>query len=95
MSTFAKSVSIIVPTRNEAENVAMLVAQIVSSAVPFHEILFVDHDSTDGTCDVIRSLMVNHPIRLIKTTESLDWHPRSCWAQEQRRESYYSSWMRT
>ncbi len=66
MSTFAKSVSIIVPTRNEAENVAMLVAQIVSSAVPFHEILFVDHDSTDGTCDVIRSLMVNHPIRLIE-----------------------------
>ncbi len=66
MSTFAKSVSIIVPTRNEAENVAMLLAQIVSSAVPFHEILFVDHDSTDGTCDVIRSLMVNHPIRLIE-----------------------------
>jgi dolichol-phosphate mannosyltransferase len=66
MSTFAKSVSIIVPTRNEAENVAMLVAQIVSSAVPFHEILFVDDDSTDGTRDVIRSLSGNHPIRLIE-----------------------------
>src|SRR5712692_1220649 len=66
MSAFAKSVSIIVPTRNEAENVAMLVSQIVSSAVPFHEILFVDDDSTDGTRDVIRSLTVNHPIRLIE-----------------------------
>jgi dolichol-phosphate mannosyltransferase len=66
MSAFAKSVSIIVPTRNEAENVAMLVSQIVSTAVPFHEILFVDDDSTDGTRDVIRSLTGNHPIRLIE-----------------------------
>ena len=66
MSTFAKSVSIIVPTRNEAENVAMLVSHIVASDVPFHEILFVDDDSTDGTRDVIRSLTANHPIRFIE-----------------------------
>jgi dolichol-phosphate mannosyltransferase len=66
MSTFAKSISIIVPTRNEAENIATLVSQIVASAVPFHEILFVDDDSTDGTRDVIRSLTGNHPIRLIE-----------------------------
>ncbi len=66
MSTSAKSVSIIVPTRNEAENVAMLVSQIVASAVSFHEILFVDDDSTDGTRDVIHSLTGNHPIRLIE-----------------------------
>lgn len=65
MSASARSVSIIVPTRNEAENVAVLVAQIVASAVPFHEIVFVDDDSTDGTRDVIRSLSGNHPIRLI------------------------------
>ena len=66
MSAVAKSVSIIVPTRNEAENVAMLVSHIVASAVAFHEILFVDADSTDGTRDVIRSLTGNHPIRLIE-----------------------------
>ena len=66
MSTSAKSVSIIVPTRNEAENVATLVSQIVASAVPFHEILFVDDDSTDGTRDVIRSLSGDHPVRLIE-----------------------------
>ena len=66
MSTFAMSVSIIVPTRNEAENVATLVSHIVATAVPFHEILFVDDDSTDGTRDVIRSLSGNHPIRLIE-----------------------------
>jgi dolichol-phosphate mannosyltransferase len=66
MSAFARPVSIIVPTRNEAENVAVLVAQIVASAVPFQEILFVDDDSTDGTRDVIHSLSPNHPIRLIE-----------------------------
>jgi Glycosyltransferases involved in cell wall biogenesis len=66
MSSSIKSVSIIVPTRNEAENVAPLVSQIVASAVPFREILFVDNDSTDGTRDVIRSLAAIHPIRLVE-----------------------------
>ncbi len=63
MST--KRVSIIVPTRNEAANVGPLVTQIVASAVPFREILFVDAESGDGTGDVIRSLAAGHPIRLL------------------------------
>lgn len=50
-----KAVSIIVPTRNEVENIAPLVAQIVASGVPFLEIVFVDGDSTDGTCEVMTS----------------------------------------
>ena len=70
MSAVTKSVSVIVPTRNEAENIAMLVAQIVANAVPFHEILFVDAESTDGTRDVIRSLSGNHPIRLIEQDQA-------------------------
>ena len=70
MSAVTKSVSIIVPTRNEADNIAMLVAQIVANAVPFHEILFVDAESTDGTRDVIRSLSGNHPIRLIEQDQA-------------------------
>ena len=65
MPTFGNSVSIIVPTRNEAENVASLVSQIVSRPVPLQEILFVD-DSTDATRDVIRSLAANHLVRLIE-----------------------------
>jgi dolichol-phosphate mannosyltransferase len=66
MSSFTKWVSIIVPTHNEAENIEGLVSQIVASAVPFHEILFVDDDSTDGTRDVIRSLAARHPVRFIE-----------------------------
>ena len=60
------SVSIIIPTFNEAENIATLVEQIVGSGVPILEILFVEAGSTDGTRDAIRSLAVSHPIRLIE-----------------------------
>jgi dolichol-phosphate mannosyltransferase len=59
------SVTIIVPTRNEVENIGPLVSQIVASAIPFHEILFVDDGSIDGTRDLIRSLSSIHSIRLI------------------------------
>ena len=65
ISLLDNSVSIIVPTRNEAENVAPLVSQIVSRPVRLQEILFVD-DSTDATRDVIRSLTANYPVRLIE-----------------------------
>ena len=61
-----KSVSISVPTLNEAENIAPLVSQIVASGVPILEILFIDGGSIDRTCDAIRSLAANHPIRLIE-----------------------------
>ena len=60
------SVSIIIPTRNEAENIDSLVSQIVAQRVPFREILFVDDDSTDGTRHVIQSLSRSHPIRLVE-----------------------------
>jgi len=62
----ADSVSIIVPTLNEEENIAPLVAQIAECAVPFREILFVDDHSTDATREKIRALQGSQPIRLIE-----------------------------
>jgi dolichol-phosphate mannosyltransferase len=70
MSTSANSVSIIVPTLNEQENIAPLVSQIAAGAVPFREILFVDGHSTDGTRDKIRALKGNQPIRLIEQDDA-------------------------
>jgi dolichol-phosphate mannosyltransferase len=61
----APSISIVVPTRNEAQNVRPLVTQIVSCGVPFQEILFVDDNSNDGTRETIRSLAQMHSIRLV------------------------------
>jgi dolichol-phosphate mannosyltransferase len=66
MSSSTPSISIIVPTLNEEENIAPLVSQIIASPVPFQEILFVDGNSTDATADMIRALAVRHPIRLIE-----------------------------
>ncbi len=66
MATSTPSVSIIIPTRNEVENIAPLVSQITASAVAFREILFVDDDSSDGSRELIRSLAAGQPIRLIE-----------------------------
>src|SRR5256884_6331827 len=64
--SFSNSVSIIIPTLNEEENILPLVSEIAACAIPFQEILFVDDDSTDATCDKIRALAESHPIRLIE-----------------------------
>jgi dolichol-phosphate mannosyltransferase len=60
------SVSIIIPTLNEEQNIAPLVSEITAGPVSFREILFVDDHSTDATRDKIRALAVYHPIRLIE-----------------------------
>jgi dolichol-phosphate mannosyltransferase len=65
LSQATKSVTIIVPTRNEVENVGQLVSQIVANTIPFYEILFVDDGSIDGTHDLILSLSSTHSIRLV------------------------------
>jgi dolichol-phosphate mannosyltransferase len=65
-AAFDHAVSIIVPTLNEEGNIAPLVSQILASAVPFREILFVDDRSTDATRDMIRALAASQPIRLIE-----------------------------
>ena len=50
----AESVSIIIPTLNEADNIEPLVSQIDATGVPVREILFVDGGSTDRTVETVR-----------------------------------------
>jgi dolichol-phosphate mannosyltransferase len=69
-SAHAHSVSIIVPTLNEEENIGPLVSQITACAVPFREILFVDDHSTDATRAEIHALEGSHPIRLIEQDDA-------------------------
>jgi dolichol-phosphate mannosyltransferase len=66
LSAFSNSVSIIVPTLNEEQNIVPLVSEIAACAVPFREILFVDDHSTDATRDKIQGLAGRYPIRLIE-----------------------------
>ena len=62
----ASSVSIVIPTLNEEENIEPLISQITACAVPFVEILFVDDHSTDNTRGKIHDLARTQPIRLIE-----------------------------
>jgi dolichol-phosphate mannosyltransferase len=66
LAEFSNSISIIVPTLNEEENIVPLVWEITTCAIPFREILFVDDHSTDATRDKIRALADTQPIRLIE-----------------------------
>src|SRR6266576_7281131 len=65
-SARASSVSIVIPTLNEEENIEPLISQITACAVPFLEILFVDDHSTDNTRGKIHDLARTQPIRLIE-----------------------------
>lgn len=66
------SATVIVPTFNEAPNVAELVRRLTPAVPPGSEILFVD-DSTDDTPDVIRAVAATSsvPVRLIHRTEAV------------------------
>jgi dolichol-phosphate mannosyltransferase len=66
MSAPTPSISIIVSTLNEAENIEPLLAQIRAAGVPFHEMIFVDDRSTDGTQANIRAPRQDHRVRLIE-----------------------------
>ena len=68
MSASVPTLSIVVPMKNEADNVGPLVADIEAacSAFPF-EIILVDDGSTDATADVIRDMQKTRPnLRLIQ-----------------------------
>ncbi len=60
------SVSIVIPTLNEAANVEPLVRQVAENAPADAEIIIVDDGSDDGTVDRVRSLAEEHAVRLMQ-----------------------------
>ncbi len=65
-ATSERTVSIIVPTLNEEENIEALVRQIMQAAPDCAEIILVDDGSTDGTRARVRSLAATYPVRLLE-----------------------------
>jgi dolichol-phosphate mannosyltransferase len=56
------SISIVVPVRNEADNVAPLVAEIAAAlSSRSFEVIYVNDGSTDGTAGQIGKLQAQHP----------------------------------
>src|SRR5438093_10679279 len=60
--------TVIVPTRNERDNIAPLVARLARALSGIDwEVIFVDDDSPDGTAAAVRSLAARDPrVRLIR-----------------------------
>jgi chlorobactene glucosyltransferase len=54
-------VSVIVPARNEAHNIAPCVSSILSTTYPNLELIVVDDNSTDGTADAARAAAAGDP----------------------------------
>ncbi len=67
------TVSIVIPAKNEAENIGQLVDDIASACAPHadHEIIVVDDGSDDGTGDVLKGLMAGRPnLRVLRHDRS-------------------------
>ena len=59
----AVAVSIVVPVRNEADNIAPLIAEIAAALDGrwAYEIIYVNDGSTDGTAERLSALMKQRP----------------------------------
>lgn len=61
-----KTISVVVPTYNERDNIVPLVERIHHSLLNYnYQILFIDDNSHDGTADIIKSLSQRYPVRVI------------------------------
>ena len=54
---------VIIPTYNEVDNIGQVLDLVLAQPLPI-SVLVVDDNSTDGTADVVRSVMEEHPNRV-------------------------------
>jgi chlorobactene glucosyltransferase len=75
-------VSIIVPARNEADNIAGLTATLLCTRYARYEVILVDDRSTDGTAEIAKRLEANHPdvIRVLAGEPLPAGWVGKCWA---------------
>jgi cellulose synthase/poly-beta-1,6-N-acetylglucosamine synthase-like glycosyltransferase len=78
------SFSILVPCRNEIENVSELVATLGALDHPRYEVIFIDDNSADGTGDSLRQSIVNRPfMKVISAAPLPDGWMGKPWALSQ------------
>jgi len=83
------TVSIIIPARDEADNISTLLASIAEQEYPPHEIIVVDDGSTDGTAEIAKQLGAT-----VITAKSLppDWKGKP-WACQQGADQATGDWL--
>ncbi|MEM4718150.1 MAG: polyprenol monophosphomannose synthase [Desulfurococcaceae archaeon] len=60
-------VSIIIPTYNERENIAVLIDELAKYVSKYsYEIIVIDDNSPDGTADIAESLSKRYPIKVLR-----------------------------
>ncbi len=69
VSSQRQKIIVVLPTYNEAENIAQMIDALCALRLPGLEILVVDDSSPDGTGHIVRSLMnTNHSVHLLSRT---------------------------
>jgi cellulose synthase/poly-beta-1,6-N-acetylglucosamine synthase-like glycosyltransferase len=78
------SFSILVPCRNEAENVSELVATLGALDHPRYEVIFINDNSTDGTGELLRQAITDRPyMKVISAAPLSDGWMGKPWALSQ------------
>lgn len=54
---------VIIPTYNERENIAAIIAAIINLNDNFH-VLIIDDGSPDGTADIVKEIILKHPTEI-------------------------------
>jgi cellulose synthase/poly-beta-1,6-N-acetylglucosamine synthase-like glycosyltransferase len=84
MGSQTLSFSILVPCRNEAENVSELVATLDALDHPRYEVIFIDDNSTDGTGELLAQAIRNHSLmRFVSAAKLPDGWMGKPWALSQ------------
>ncbi len=87
-------VSILVPARNEAENIGRCVASLLRQTYPFLEIIVLDDQSTDATAEIVRALQTNEPRVILRQGDPLPegWVGKN-WACHQLAAAASGEWL--
>lgn len=80
----APSVSVIVPARDEVDQIGACVATLLASSYPEREVIVVDDRSRDGTAEVVRALAqrTEREVRIVEGAQlPAGWFgkPWACW----------------
>ncbi len=89
-----EAVSVLIPARNEAENISDCLLSVQAQGPVVGEILVLDDGSTDGTGELVSRMAArDERIRLISGTQLPEGWSGKCWACQQLGEQAGGRWL--